>query len=100
MPASVIQPNRNELSVERGLDRAIEIRQQLERVFGWRKRLSPEMRRASNAAQLLFQVIGVAGYAGYFASMHTFMRVVSGTLMVAAWYGIYWWKALPKSPDQ
>jgi hypothetical protein len=38
---------------------------------------------------LLFQVVGVAGYAGYFASMHTFMRLLSGALMAGTWYVIY-----------
>ena len=32
---------------------------------------------------------GAAGYAGYFASMHTFLRVLSGTLMAGTWYVIY-----------
>jgi hypothetical protein len=107
------QPNRNEprgephskprngFSVERGLERAIEIRQKLDRLFGWRKRLSPEVRRAGSALRLLFQIVGVAGYAGYFAGMHTFMRVLSGLLMLAGWYAIYWWKlTYPQSADR
>jgi hypothetical protein len=54
-----------------------------------RERLSPDFRRACSAGQLLFQVVGVAGYAGYFASMHTFMRLLSGALMAGTWYAIY-----------
>jgi hypothetical protein len=54
-----------------------------------REGLSPDFRRACSAGQLLFQVVGVAGYAGYFASMHTFMRLLSGALMAGTWYAIY-----------
>ena len=55
----------------------------------WRELLSPRFRRAYSAGQLLFQVVGVAGYAGYFASMHTLMRLLSGVLMAGTWYAIY-----------
>lgn len=62
----------------------------LERVPTWRERLSPsDFRRAYSAGRLLFQVVGCAGYAGYFVSMHTFMRVLSGGLMAGTWYAIY-----------
>ncbi len=66
------------------------IKEQLQRVRGWRERLSPpDFRRVYSAGRLLFQVIGCAGYAGYFVSMHTFMRVLSGSLMAGTWYAIY-----------
>jgi hypothetical protein len=65
------------------------IKEQLDRLFNWRERLSPKVRRALSAGRLLFQVVGAAGYAGYFASMHTFLRVLSGTLMAGTWYVIY-----------
>ena len=55
----------------------------------WCERLSPKFRRACSAGQLLFQVVGAAGYAGYFASMHTLMRLLSGALMAGTWYAIY-----------
>lgn len=61
----------------------------LDRLRLWRERLSPSLRRAGSAGQLLFQVVGAAGYAGYFVSMHTLMRVFSGALMAGAWYAIY-----------
>jgi hypothetical protein len=48
-----------------------------------------DLRRVYSAGRLLFQVIGCAGYAGYFVSMHTFMRVLSGALMAGTWYAIY-----------
>jgi hypothetical protein len=66
------------------------IREQFELVRSWRERLSPpDLRRVYSAGRLLFQVIGCAGYAGYFVSMHTFMRVLSGALMAGTWYAIY-----------
>jgi hypothetical protein len=75
-PSRVIQAERTEVSLEKRLEQAT-------------PRLSPKFRRACSAGQLLFQVVGVAGYAGYFASMHTFMRLLSGTLMAGIWYVIY-----------
>jgi hypothetical protein len=71
------------------LELAIHFKEQLDRIHGWRERLSPGFRRAYSSGQLLFQFVGIAGYAGYFASMHTFMRIVSGALMAGAWYAIY-----------
>jgi len=68
---------------------AIPLQQLLDNMRSWRDRLSPEPRRIYSAGQLLFQVIGVAGYAGYFASMHTLMRLVSGVLVAGTWYAIY-----------
>ena len=59
---------------------------------GWVDRMPAEFRRACSAGRLLFQVVGVAGYAGYFASMHTLMRVVSLGLVAGAWYSVYWIK--------
>jgi len=64
----------------------------LEWVRKRREQLPPEFRRASSAGRLLFQVLGVAGYAGYFVAMHTLMRVVSLVLVSGAWYAIYWFK--------
>jgi hypothetical protein len=71
------------------MERAIPTKEQFDTLRNWRARLSPTFHRASSAAKLLFQFVGVAGYAGYFASMHTFMRVVSGVLMALAWFAIY-----------
>ncbi len=68
----------------------VPIKEQLGPLRSWRERLSPsDFRRACSAGRLLFQVVGCAGYAGYFVSMHTFMRVLSGALMAGTWYAIY-----------
>jgi hypothetical protein len=88
-PLPAIQAERRELSLGERLEQAIPIKEQLDRARSWRERLSPKFRRACSAGQLLFQVVGAAGYAGYFASMHTFMRLLSGTLMAGTWYVIY-----------
>lgn len=85
-PSPVISAPR-EAGLWESLEQAIPIKEQLDRLRSWR--LSPAMSRACSAAKLLFQFVGVAGYAGYFASMHIFMRVLSGTLMAGAWYAIY-----------
>lgn len=92
VPPPSIQAGRGKVSFEDGLERGILFREQLDELRGWRERLSPKWRRACSAGQLLLQLVGAAGYAGYFASMHTFMRVVSGSLMAGAWYVIYWVK--------
>ena len=73
---------------ERG-ERAAAIDRHFDSERSWRDGLSPDFRRACSAGQLLFQVVGVAGYAGYFASMHTFMRLFSGALMAGTWCAIY-----------
>jgi len=86
-PARIIEAGRGEVSFEEHLAQAI--KKQLDRVRTWRERLSPRFRRGYSAGQLLFQVVGAAGYAGYFASMHTLMRLVSGALMAGTWYAIY-----------
>ncbi len=88
-PAQPILTDRGKVSFEDGLERGILFREQLDAIRGWRERLSPKCRRAWSAGQLLLQLVGAAGYAGYFAGMHTFMRVVSGSLMAGAWYAIY-----------
>ncbi len=84
-----IQAERGEVSLEERLEQATAIKEQLDSVRRWRERLSPQFRRACSAGQLLFQVVGLAGYAGYFASMHTLMRLLSGALMAGTWYAIY-----------
>jgi hypothetical protein len=86
-PSPAIEAEHGDPSFEERLAQAI--KKQLDRVRGWRERLSPRFRRACSAGQLLFQVVGVAGYAGYFASMHIFMRLLSGALMAGTWYVIY-----------
>ncbi len=86
-PTPVIEVERGEVSFEERLAQAILKR--LDRVRSWRERLSPRFRRACSAGRLLFQVVGVAGYAGYFVSMHTLMRLVSGALVAGTWYAIY-----------
>jgi len=86
-PARAIEVERGEASFEERLAQAI--KKQRDTIRSWRERLSPRFRRAYSAGQLLFQVVGAAGYAGYFASMHTLMRLVSSALMVGTWYAIY-----------
>ena len=83
-----IQAERGELRPER-VERPAPNHRHFENARSWREGLSPDFRRACSAGQLLFQVVGVAGYAGYFASMHTFMRLLSGALMAGTWYAIY-----------
>jgi hypothetical protein len=84
-----------ETSLETRLEQATPIKQQLDAARGWRGFRAwrgwkkPDFRRAFSAGRLLFQVVGVAGYAGYFVSMHTLMRVFSGALMAGAWFAIY-----------
>ena len=86
-PAPAIEAERGEMSIEERLAQAI--KKQLDRARSGRERLSPRFRRAYSAGRLLFQIVGAAGYAGYFASMHTLMRLVSGALMAGTWYLIY-----------
>jgi hypothetical protein len=89
-PSRTIQAERGEVSLEERLEQAIPIiKEHLDRARSWRERLSPKFRRACSAGQLLFQVVGAAGYAGYFVSMHTFMRLFSGALMAGTWYVVY-----------
>ena len=83
-------------SLEERLEEALPLKEQLDRVRGWRERVLPDLRRVVSAGRLLFQVVGVAGYAGYFVGMHTLMRVVSGTLMAGVWYAIYRVKGAPR----
>jgi hypothetical protein len=87
-PLPAIQAERGEVRPER-IERPAQIDGHFDNARSWRERLPPDFRRACSAGQLLFQVIGVAGYAGYFASMHTFMRLFSGALMAGTWYAIY-----------
>ncbi len=89
LPSQALPAERDKVSLEDGLEQGILFKEQLDALRGWRERLSPKCRRAWSAGQLLLQLIGAAGYAGYFAGMHTFMRVVSGSLMAGAWYAIY-----------
>jgi hypothetical protein len=96
-PSPAIHAEHGALSFERGLVQAIPIKEQLDALRSWRELLSPRFRRAYSAGQLLFQVVGVAGYAGYFASMHTFLRLLSGSLMLVTWYLIYRVKGPPQS---
>ena len=88
-PSRTIQAERGEVSLEERFERATQIKEQLDSVRSWCGRPLPKFRRACSAGQLLFQVVGAAGYAGYFASMHTLMRVLSGALMAGTWYAIY-----------
>jgi len=88
-PSQSILAERGKVSFEDGLEQGILFREQLDALRGWRERLSPKYRRAWSAGRLLLELVGAAGYAGYFSSMHTFMRVVSGSLMAGAWYAIY-----------
>jgi hypothetical protein len=86
-PSPVIPAKPCEIGPWESLEQAIPIKEQFDRLRSWR--LSPRLGRAGSAARLLFQFVGVVGYAGYFASMHTFMRALSGALMAGAWYAIY-----------
>ena len=80
---------RNGMALEYQLERAIPLKELLDSVHAWRNQLSPRPRRLFSAGKLLFQVIGIAGYAGYFASMHALMRMLSGALVAGTWYAIY-----------
>ena len=84
-----IRPRTIETTVGTYLEPAVANKQQPKSEHGWRKRVSPDFGRAYSAGRLLFQVVGVTGYAGYFVSMHTLMRVFSATLMAGAWYAIF-----------
>lgn len=92
-PSPAVHAQGGDVNPWERMERAIPIKEQFDTLRNWRERLSPKFRRASSAAKLLFQFVGAAGYAGYFASMHTFMRVLSGVLMAAAWFAIYKIKA-------
>ncbi len=88
-PSRATQAERGEVSLNEPFEHVTPIKELLDSVRSWRERLSPRFRRACSAGQLLFQVVGAAGYAGYFASMHTLMRLLSGALMAGTWYVIY-----------
>jgi len=88
-PSRAIQAERGEVTLNESLAHVTPIKEPLDSVRSWRERLSPRFRRACSSGQLLFQVVGAAGYAGYFASMHTLMRLLSGALMAGTWYVIY-----------
>jgi hypothetical protein len=89
-PSPAIPAGGGATSFAERLEQTVPIQEQLERVRNWSQRLLPsDFRRACSAGRLLFQVVGCAGYAGYFVSMHTFMRVLSGALMAGTWYAIY-----------
>lgn len=83
----VIPAKPREIGPWASLEQAIPMKEQFDRLRSWL--LSPRLSRAGSAARLLFQFVGIAGYAGYFASMHTFMRVLSGAMMAGAWFAIY-----------
>jgi len=91
-PPLPIPVNPVELSLDNRLAPALPSKQQLDGVLSWRERLSPDVRRGYSAACLLFQLVGFAGYAGYFVAMHSLMRCISSALMLAGWYGIFWLK--------
>ena len=88
-----VKPELDGMSFEEPFRRALPI---IRKLFEWARRrgegMRPEFRRASSSGRLLFQVVGMAGYAGYFVAMHTLMRVVSLVLVSGAWYAIYWFK--------
>lgn len=94
MGAVFPESQRTASSLEARLPQAIHIREQLDRVRSWPQRLSPRLQQVWSSGRLLFQVVGAAGYAGYFVSMHVFMRIVSGALMAGTWYAIYRIKGL------
>jgi hypothetical protein len=80
-------------TLDEHVEEAVAVKRELESIWNWREFVSPKIRRVVTAGQLLFQLVGFAGFFGYFAGMHTFMRVLSGVLMVSAWYAIYRVKA-------
>jgi hypothetical protein len=88
-PSRANLAGRGAASLEEHLEQAIPIKEELDRVRSWGERLSPKVLRAWSAGRLLFELVGVAGYVGYFVSMHTFMRLFSGALMAGTWYLIY-----------
>jgi len=88
-PSPTTRTDFDRISLEDRLGQAAAIREQLDSLRAWKARLSPKVQRAWSAGRLLFQVVGAAGYAVYFVSMHTLMRVVSGALMAGTWYAIY-----------
>ncbi|MGA3089585.1 MAG: hypothetical protein ABSD75_13295 [Terriglobales bacterium] len=88
-PLRINQAERGAVSLGGHREQATPIQEPLDRVRAWHERLSPKFHRACSAGRLLLQVIGAAGYAGYFATMHTFMRLLSGALMAGTWYVIY-----------
>ena len=93
-PSPTTRTDFDRISLEDRLGQAAAIREQLDSLRAWKARLSPKLGRAWSAGRLLFQVVGAAGYAGYFVSMHTLMRVVSGALMAGTWYAIYRFKEM------
>jgi hypothetical protein len=91
----ISSPAPAESDLETRLEQAAPIKQELDAARSWRRFHAwggwrkPDFRRAYSSGRLLFQVVGVAGYAGYFVSMHTLMRVFSGALIAGAWFAIY-----------
>ena len=97
-PLPTPRPERSGMAIEAQFERALPLKDQIERFRSWRPALPPRLRRISSAGRLLFQFIGFAGYAGYFASMHSLMRVSSATLLLGTWYAIYRMKEEPPRP--
>jgi len=87
---------RAEIDLKKRPEQAVPIKQRLQSARNLPQRWSPDLLRARSAGRLLFQVVGIAGYAGYFASMHTLMRVFSSVLLAGAWYAIYRVKRPPQ----
>ena len=78
----------------------IALKEHFDKLRGWRKGLSLKVHRIYSSGQLLFEVLGVAGYAGYFAAMHTLMRLCSAVLLGGTWYAIYRAKAATRQLDR
>ena len=62
-PFPAIPAERGELRREGRLEQALPVDGHFESVRSWREGRSPDFRRACSAGQLLFQVVGIAGYA-------------------------------------
>ncbi|MGB9195857.1 MAG: hypothetical protein WCB53_02910 [Terriglobales bacterium] len=86
--------------LEEHLERSIALKEHFDSLRGWRKGWSLKVRRIYSSGQLLFEVLGVAGYAGYFAAMHTLMRLCSAVLLGGTWYAIYRAKAATRQLDR
>ena len=84
-----LSTQRSGMAAEAQFERALPLKDVIERYRAWRPNLPTRFRRVLSAGRLLFQFIGFAGYAGYFASMHSLMRISSAALLAGTWYAIY-----------
>ena len=93
----IVPSGNDDLTLGDRLKQAVPLKQQLDAARGWQEEFRPKIQRGWAAGRLLFQFIGLAGYAGYFMSMHALMRIVSGALLGGTWYAIYRMKEVKAS---